>query len=248
MVEVEPVASLAMYPFAQLRTATDELWVEVRRHLGWGPTALEWDVLTPDVWHHPHLLLTQTCGWPLVTQLADSMVVVGAFDHDVPDAHDGTYRSVLVSPHDATLDQLRERPGVVAAVNGRDSLSGWVSLQYAWGGVPDDVIETGAHAASVHALAEGRADIASIDAVSWALLEDLEPQLVERLNVVGGGPRVPCLPVVAPIAHAADVTALRAAFTAAVAEPDLSASLAALHIRGFVPLDLSDYLPLRSLA
>lgn len=241
------VASLAMYPFAALRDATDQLWEAVRRHLGWGPATLEWDILTPDVWFHPDLLLAQTCGWPLVTQLADSMAVVGAFDHDVPDAHDGTYRSVLVSSSDVMLDELRDRPGVVAAVNGRDSLSGWVSLVYAWGGVPTDVIETGAHVESVRAVADGRAHVASIDAVSWALLGDLEPGAVAGLHVVGAGPRVPCLPVVVPIAHGDTIDALRAAFTAAVAEPDLARALAALRIRGFVPLDLSDYLPLRAL-
>ncbi|MDP2290843.1 MAG: PhnD/SsuA/transferrin family substrate-binding protein [Actinomycetota bacterium] len=241
------VASLAMYPFAALREATDQLWEAVRRHLGWGPAALEWDILTPDVWFHPELLLAQTCGWPLVTQFADSMGVVGAFDHDVPDAHDGTYRSALVSSIDATLDDLRDRPGVVAAVNGRDSLSGWVSLVYAWGGVPTDVIETGAHVESVRAVADRRAHVASIDAVSWALLGDLEPALVEGLHLVGAGPRVPCLPVVVPAARVGHVDALRAAFTAAVAEPDLAGSLAVLRIRGFVPLDLADYLPLRAL-
>ncbi len=78
------VASLAMYPFASLRGATDTLWSVVRQHLGWGPTTLEWTVLTPEVWHHPQLLLAQTCGWPLVTVLTDDVTVVGAFDYDVP--------------------------------------------------------------------------------------------------------------------------------------------------------------------
>lgn len=248
MSSLAPVASLAMYPFAELRDATDQLWESVRRHLGWGPAALEWDVLTPEVWFRPDLLLAQTCGWPLVTQLADTMLVVGAFDHDVPDAHDGTYRSVIISSQDVTLDDLREGSGVVAAVNGRDSLSGWVSLLYAWGGVPPEILETGAHVESVRALAQGRAQVASIDAVSWALLGDLDPALVAGLHVVGAGPRVPCLPVVVPVAHGHHVDALRAAFTAAVAEPDLVGALAALRIRGFVPLDISDYLPLRTLA
>lgn len=101
------VASLAMYPFASLRGATDTLWSVVRQHLGWGPTTLEWTVLTPEVWHHPQLLLAQTCGWPLVTVLTDDVTVVGAFDYDVPGAVDGTYCSVLVSAQDTTLDVLR---------------------------------------------------------------------------------------------------------------------------------------------
>jgi len=241
------VASLAMYPFASLRGATDTLWSVVRQHLGWGPTTLEWTVLTPEVWHHPHLLLAQTCGWPLVTALSEEVTVVGAFDYDVPGAVDGTYCSVLVSAQDTTLDVLRARADVVAAVNSTDSLSGWVSLQHAWGGRPAVIVETGSHLESVRAVATGRADVASIDAVSWALFAELEPESVSLLHVVGAGPRVPCLPVVASSAHAGDVPALRTAFAAAVADPAASEACAALRIRGFVPMDLADYLPLRSL-
>ncbi len=241
------VASLAMYPFASLRAATDELWSVIRRHLGAGPDRLEWAIGVPEVWHHPALLLAQTCGWPLVTELFDSVAVVGAFDYDVPGAERGTYRSVIVSPHSVTLDELRSRPGAVAAVNGTDSLSGRVSLQHVWGSAPERVIMTGAHLESVRALAEGRADLASIDAVSWDHFGRIEPALVKRLHVIGAGPRVPCLPFVAARRHVALVPALRAAFAAAVADPAASEACATLRVREFVPFDLADYLPLRSL-
>ena len=240
------VASLAMYPLAPLRASTDDLWACVRRHLGWGPDVLEWSVLTPDIWHHPRLLVAQTCGWPLVTELAASVEVVGTFDYTVADAEHGTYRSVLVTRHDASFDELRRRPGIVAAVNGFDSLSGWISLQHAWGGKPA-AIETGGHLESVRALAAGTADVASIDAVSWALFGEHESDLVAALSVVGAGPRVPCLPLVAGPPHAGDVAALREAFAAAVADPSVAAACRALLIRGFVPLQLADYVSLPSL-
>ncbi len=241
-----PVASLAMYPFAPLRGATDDLWASVRRHLGWGPDELEWTVLAPDVWHHPQLVLAQTCGWPLVTELSESVAVVGTFDYAVDCAEHGTYRSVLVTRHDATLDELRGRAGLVAAVNGLDSLSGWISLQHAWGGKPAAIV-TGTHRGSVEALAAGRADVASIDAVSWALFAEHEPDLVASLHVVGAGPRVPCLPLITAFCHSRDVPALRDAIGAAVADPAVSAACGALLIRGFVPLQLDDYISLPSL-
>ena len=242
----EFVASLAMYPFQALRQPTDALWHSVRRHLGWGPDELEWIVLTPDVWHHPQLLLAQTCGWPLVTELAEFVAVVGTFDYDVPGSQGGYYRSVIVTRHDATLAELRARPGSIAAVNAYDSLSGWVSLQHVWGGQPDAIV-TGAHLESVRAVAEGRTDLASIDGVSWSQIQMLEPALVTSLRVIGEGPLVPCLPVVAHWSHAGHVAALRAAFAAAVAEPGLAESLATLRIRGFVPMELADYSPLTAL-
>lgn len=241
------MASLAMYPFEQLRGAADSLWSVVRAHLGWGPSLLEWGVVTPDVWHHPSLLLAQTCGWPLVTRLAELVAVVGTFDYDVPGAGGGKYQSVLVSPHPVTLDELRARPDVVAAVNSTESLSGWISLQSAWGGRPPSIIDSGSHMESIRALADGRADVASVDSVTWALISSLEPQLVSGLFVVGSGPVVPCLPVVVPLRHAGHVDALRVAFSAAVADPAAADACAALRIRRFVPFDLADYLPLLSL-
>jgi ABC-type phosphate/phosphonate transport system substrate-binding protein len=240
------VASLAMYPLPSLRAATDELWTSVRHHLGWGPDALEWSVLTPEVWHHPQLLVAQTCGWPLITELSASVAVVGTFDYAITGAEHGTYRSVLVTRHDTSFEELRARPGIVAAVNGFDSLSGWISLQHAWGGEPD-AIETGGHLESVRALAAGRADLASIDAVSWALFGEDDPDLVAPLRVVGAGPRVPCLPLVTGVQHTSVVPALREAFAAAVVDAAAASACRALLIRGFVPLELTDYLSLPSL-
>lgn len=241
------IASLAMYPFVPLRAATDELWSAVRGHLGSGPPSLEWVVVAPEVWRHPQLLLAQACGWPLVTGLADHVAVVGTFDYDVPGCEHGTYRSVIVGRSAASVDELRARPDVVAAINATDSLSGWVSLQVVWGGRPPNVLETGAHLQSIRALADGRADLASIDAVTWAHVSHLDPSLVAGLHVLGDGPRVPCLPIVAGWRHANEVDALRAAFAAAVTDPATADACAALRIRGFVPLDFADYAPLRSL-
>jgi len=241
------VASLAMYPFAPVRSATDSLWSVIRQHLGWGPSTLEWEVLAPEVWRHPDLLLAQTCGWPLVTQLVDEVAVVGTFDHDVPGSENGWYQSIIIGRSASTFEELRGRPGVVAATNSTESLSGWISLQSAWGGQPSAVVDTGSHMESVRAVAEGRADVASIDAVTWALISSLEPQLVSELTVVGSGPLVPCLPIVVPRRHEGQVEVLRDAFLAAVADPNSADACAQLHIRGFMPLDLADYLPLLSL-
>ncbi len=204
-------------------------------------------MLPPTVWRDPRLLLAQACGWPVVNQLVDEVAVVGTFDYDVPRSAGGRYRSVLIGRRGSAFDALRARSGVVAAINSTDSLSGWISLQSTWGGVPPIVVEAGSHLESVRAVADGRADIASIDAVTWSLISTLEPLLVSDLIVVGAGPLVPCLPLVVPLAHGSHVDELRAAFTAAVADPGVADACAALRIRSFVPLDLDDYLPLLTL-
>ena len=239
------VVSLAMYPFASLRAATDTLWSVARRHLGWGPSALEWDQLPPAVWYHDDLVLGQACGWPLVTSLADRVAAIGTFDFDVPGGEGGTYQSVIIGRDSTPLDRIVGGPGVVVAVNAFDSLSGWVSLQHVWGGVPDQVVHTGSHLDSVRAVVDGHAEVASIDAVSWFHICREEPRLASALHIIGSGPRVPCLPLVT--SRVDSVAELRDALAAAVADPTARSARDTLRIRTFVPLDNADYRPVRSL-
>lgn len=240
------IASLAMYPLAQVRAATNELWAAVRRNLGWGPGELEWNVLTPGIWSDPDLLLAQCCGWPLVAELPDSIAVLGTFDYAVPDSVDGTYRSLIVTGTDRSFDELRADPSTLAAVNDHSSLSGWISFQHVWGGKPQNYV-TGAHIESARALVAGRAQVACIDAVSFHLFEEFEPTAVTGLRVIGQGPRIPCLPIFVPGQHIAKVPELRSAFATAVADPSLAEARRALRIRGFVIRDRADYLPVLNL-
>ena len=241
------IASLAMYPFPELRDAYDRLWNGVRQRLPFDAPALEWDVPAAEACRRDDLLLGQTCGWPLVTELADRVRVLGTFDVDVAGAHDGTYRSVVISRNPAALDHLVNQSHLRVAANSVDSLSGWVSLRAvaaAAGAQFASVEWTGAHVASVEAVRSGRADLASIDAVTWAHLG--EP---DDLTVVGHGPQVPCLPLVTAGAASADrVEQLRSALTAAVADPQRAGDRATLRIKSFLVRTLADYEPLRSIA
>ncbi len=226
------IASLAMYPFGTVRPAFEQLWRSVRAHLHDGPTALSWDD-PPAVWQSPDLLVAHSCGWPLVTELAAQVAVVGTLDLDLPDAEGGMYRSALVAR--AGDDTWRSGP---AAVNDRASLSGAVSLLAVLGSMP--MLLTGSHLASCAAVADGRASVASIDALSYHFIVAEQPELVDALTVVGHGPEVPCLPLIT--AYPDRVRELRAAFSAALADP---APFAALRLRRFLPRTLDDYLPLR---
>ena len=71
------------------------------------------------------------------------------------------------------------------AVNEPDSHSGWGVAQ----GHPliaevNEVITTGAHAQSLAAVADGRADLAFIDAITWRVLEAFDPNTA-KVDVVG---------------------------------------------------------------
>lgn len=239
------IASLAMYPFSQLRSTYDELWDNVRARLSFAAPSLDWDI-EPDVaCRRVDLVLGQTCGWPLVKHLAETVRVVGTFDCDVPDAVDGTYCSLLVSSVDDLLPNILRRADLRVAANSADSLSGWISLQSvaaSHGAAMNEVEWTGSHAASIEALRDGRCHLAAIDAVSWAHLRG------PGLSVVGSGPRIPCLPLVTA-ASSTDVVLgeLRAALRSAVNDPALATARDALKIRGFVERELADYRPVSAL-
>jgi len=252
-------AGLGMYPFPGLRGAYDRLWEAVQVRLPWLPQVLTWHDDVYESWTSPDLVVGYTCGWPLVTRLADRVQVVGTFEFDIPDAVGPTYRSVVVAraevadADDGPVSDLGHYAGLTAAVNGPDSLSGWVSLVAAvhgpgatWSG---PVHRTGAHVASVRALHDGTADIASIDAVTWAHIGRFLPELTEGLVVVGAGPRVPCLPVIAGAAMPHERLAeVRTAMADAVADPDLVDVRRELLVRRFVPMTFADYQPLSALA
>lgn len=241
-----------MYPFAELRGAWNTLYESVAASVAHRfvdvPVELDWTIGAHESWVSPRLALSQSCGWPLVTVLKDRVAVLGTFAHFIDGANSHHYRSVIVAREAAPLSDLVS--GRVA-INSHDSLSGCLSLQTAadvaadqW---PGKVLVTGSHLASIDAVREGHAEVASIDALTWEYLWRIAAHSLDGLVVVGRGPSVPCLPLI--IArhenedHAvqARVQAWRLALTDAMTEPALRSTRDTLLITGFVPLDLRDY-------
>ena len=238
------IASLAMYPFTPLRVANDRFWDSVRSRLSFAAPVLDWDLDPLAAGRRDDLILGQTCGWPLVTELASNVRVIGTFDFDVEGSSDGTYASVLVSGTGDELDDILHRRDLVVAASSSDSLSGWISLRSAAAarGVrldgPDQIKWTGAHAVSVEALRAGRVHLAAIDAVSWAHLGGAG----QGLSVVGHGPRIPCLPLITSGSTSdAVVEELRTALAATVHDPAINDVCTTLRIRAFLRRDLADY-------
>jgi ABC-type phosphate/phosphonate transport system substrate-binding protein len=243
-------ASLLFYRFADVDWAYRELWRAVRRRAPWLPQEMTLDGEPHARCREPGLHLAQTCGWPLVTDLRESVRVVGSFVPSIPAAAGATYHSLVVARRPVAPRELR---GARAAVNEYHSLSGWVSLVWAVHGPGAEwhgpVLSTGSHRASVVALAAGRADVASIDAVSWAHLCRVEPDATSLLTVVGHGPQVPTLPLVTRRdVPPRDLAELRRALTEAATDPSIADALGALFIAGFVAREFEDYLPILSLA
>lgn len=205
------IAGLPMYDWPERRPATDALWARLRDAL----RAAEFDA--PDaltrmddlqaLWLAPDLLLAQTCAYPLETALRGRVRYVATPVHGAPGCGRGTYRSVVIArglgedmvapaTPDATLPiQLSGR----LAANAPDSLSGYVALARdleATGlAMPGPALWTGAHRASIRAVAEGEADVAAIDCVSWRIAQAHEPTAA-RVRVIGWTAERPGLPLI----------------------------------------------------
>jgi ABC-type phosphate/phosphonate transport system substrate-binding protein len=222
-----------MYDLPGVEHDVDRLWAAIAEHVDADPVLLRPDDLRQH-WQSGEYLLSQTCGLPLVSELVGRASVVGVFTTEVGSGEGGEYCSAIVVPV-GPADS--EAP---LAVNGWDSLSGWVSLGCVltepWAG---DVVLTGGHRVSMGEVAAGRASMASIDSVTLKILSRTEPDLVAEVRVVGTGPKVPCLPLITPDPN--NVPGLRTALAAVVREPALRSSLERLSITGFMPLHLSAY-------
>jgi ABC-type phosphate/phosphonate transport system substrate-binding protein len=238
-----------MYPFPASDAAFADLWRRLTARVSWLPSELDHSADVGAIWSSPQLAIAQTCGWPLITSLHPRVRLIGAFELTLPDAQGVTYRSVVVASRPGRLESF---VGARAAVNSVDSLSGWVSLVWAvhgprarWAG---GVRLTGSHAASLAAVATGTAEIASIDALSYTYITESAPELSGAVHVVGWGPRVPSLPLIAgPTVSDAQLGEVREALADVVADPTFAGAAEGLRARAFRALDIATYRPLLAL-
>ena len=255
------LASLPMYDLPELRWATDRLWQGVAERLraaGFAetPVALDRRADPVEIWSDPDLLLSQTCGYPLTHAFAGRLSLVGLPLYDAPGCapesdFGPTYCSAIVVRADDPATTLADLAGRRAAINDWQSQSGMSALRAAVAPLAkresffSQVLETGAHAHSAAAVAEGRADVAAIDCVTWALLGDVRPQAVERLRLLAWSTAAPALPFVTSRARAGEARRIGAALTDALADavtdPALLEAVAALRLRAVAPPERADY-------
>ena len=91
-------------------------------------------------------------------------------------------------------------------------------------------------------MASGEAAIAAIDCVSYQLVGDARPQLVERVRVIGNSVKTCGLPFVMPRAHLSgtDTRELTGLLGQALASSPAEVA-ATLHLTGFAEVHMGDY-------
>ncbi|SCK16615.1 phosphate/phosphite/phosphonate ABC transporter substrate-binding protein [Vogesella sp. LIG4] len=244
------LCSLPMYPHESLLA---EFWNALRRRLTAGglaglPTELGWPQDYLAHWRSPELLLSQTCGYPAATLLAEHVQVLGAFHYALPGCSGYQYSSRLTVRRDDPRQQLADFRHARAVCNEPHSQSGCHSLRELVAPLAQDgrffssVTFSGAHRLSARQLAAGEADIAALDCISVHLLQQQEPEVFAQLRCIGHTASAPGLPLVtARDTPPAVVTLLRQALATCVRDPLLQPLLRRLHIADFSVLDAADY-------
>lgn len=183
------------------------------------------------LWLSPQLLLTQTCGYPLMTELQGKVQVVGRPVYQLPHSANGNHCSLLIAREDDLRQALVEFRGSHGLLNSRDSNSGMNLFRHALaplqqnGAFFADVTLTGGHRSSLAAIKAGDGDLAAIDSVTFDYLARDGSEEVAGVKVIGRTAEGPCLPYITRLGAEADV--IREAMNQALTElPDVAHVLA----------------------
>ena len=240
------IAALGMYDRAEVQASNDRLWALIRdglRAQGMAaPGALTRGALAyGDGWTAQGLVLSQTCGFPYRARLHGHVALIGTPDYGVEGCAPGFYRSVLVARADDPRRTVTAFDGAALAFNEDLSQSGWAApqtLARSMGITLRPHLRSGGHVASARAVAEGRTEIAAIDAVTWGMIRRFD-SFAARLQVVGQTDPTPGLPYIAALGSDTDTLfSVIAKAIDALPQPDRDS----LHLRGLVRIEPADYL------
>ena len=252
---------LPMYDWPEVRQETVELETALQAaledHLGLKPSDREpW----PDgldeaaIWQQPGVLLTQTCGYPLTHALKGRVRLIGVPHYSASGCEGPRYCSQLIVRRDSGFEELADLRGGRATFNGPDSQSGMNTFRNAVAKLADgkpffsQLLESGGHLASMRAVAEGRTDIASIDAVCWRLASQELPDLVSQLKVLGQTASAPGLPFITSLKFSdAEADLIAEVVAMVLTAPETEKSREHLGIRGFSRLSVEDYAEILSM-
>jgi ABC-type phosphate/phosphonate transport system substrate-binding protein len=240
------IAELLMYVAPKPIQQANERWLaRIVEHLGVSRRNAEGLALT-DLWLSPHLLLTQTCGYPLMTALHGKVRVLGRPRYELPDSSGGNHCSLLLSRADDRRRTLADFLGSRGVINGVDSNSGMNLLRHRLaplhrdGQFFADVGISGSHRESLRWLREDLADLAAIDSVTFAYLARHAETEVAGLRVVARSAFSPTLPyITAAHVSAEQVEQIRRGMNQTLGElPQVSQMLG---LREVLPARESDY-------
>ncbi len=192
-------------------------------------------------WESPNLFLSQTCGMPYRVRLHNQVQLIGTPDFGLEGCKPGYYRSAMVVRREDKNKTLQNFKDSVFTYNSDDSQSGYATayqLTQKHGFWFRNRVPSGSHRDSCLSIAERRADIAAIDAMTWRLLKKYE-FFTEQLTILEWTDPTPGLPYIT--ARDNDGLSMFESISAAIDElPDDHRQL--LNIHSLVKIHTDEYL------
>jgi len=196
----------------------------------------------------PALWFGQTCGYPLMTSLRNTMTPISVPVFDIPGCQQKLYSSLLMVADDSQINTTEDCRGLRAAINANDSNSGMNVLRHAVasfnqkGKFFSQINLSGSHLQSLTQVSNGSADIAAIDCVSYRLIEDTWPELTTRVRSIGFTAKTCGLPFVMPKPGAVnqDLTNITECLNQALLMLD-DGQRDRLHLKGFESVNIDEY-------
>jgi ABC-type phosphate/phosphonate transport system substrate-binding protein len=247
------ITSLPMYDLPELQSLTDDWWQGLAsamqsQGIANPPNQLSRADDDAAFWRRDDLLVSQTCGYPLMTEFLDHLKLIGTPHYDVPGCEGALYSSWIIVRADHPAKALADLRGGVCAMNSEASQSGMNALRHAVAPLAEgqdffaEVKISGGHRLSVQMVTQGLADVAAIDCVTWTLIENVAPQELAGVRLLAQTAKAPGLPYVTAAATD-DLTCakLKAAVHHAVEDPTLADARSALKVCGFSETTCKDY-------
>ena len=189
------MANLAWYDFENIRPATDDFWQVLRRQLGEQgleqlPNELNRKTPVREQWKDERFLFGQACGFDVAVNEADLLQPLASISYKVPGCEGPKHRSFIVTHKANSKGELLDFEGSIVAINEENSNTGMNMLRTklvdAGADAPffKEAILTGSHQKSLEAVAKGRAELASVDCISWYYLSLDKDSPCQELKVI----------------------------------------------------------------
>jgi ABC-type phosphate/phosphonate transport system substrate-binding protein len=240
------IASLGMYDRAETASANDRYWALIRdgllvRGIAAPPNLTRGEAAYWPAWQSNSLVLSQTCGLPYRAKLHGQVTLIGTPDFGLPGCPAGHYNSVFLVRADDPRSAVHEFRDARFAYNEAMSQSGWAAPQIHAQGLGFQfrpALQSGGHKQSAQAVVEARADIAAMDALTFALCQRFDPFMANLRELARTCP-TPVLPYIAAKgARTRDTFAAIAEAIVALSDQDRDT----LSLRGIVAIAAEDYL------
>jgi ABC-type phosphate/phosphonate transport system substrate-binding protein len=235
-----------------VRAANDRLWTRISGELhAFGlaaPGQLDRMHSYDEYWLRPDLLLAQACGFPYVKMLRGKVHLVATPVYRFPGGEGMSRSSFVLMRENSGYSTLETARGAVVAINDPMSNSGMNLLRALVAPLAREgrffsrVEITGGHRRSIAAVREGRADLCSIDSVTYGLLAEHAPAEIAGLKMLAETPAGPGLPLITRGSlPEPDLAMLRQAISTALDDPAVAEAVNTLGLVGLEVLPDSDY-------